>query len=117
MNPAQERSYGAHAFKPQVLAGTDGLANSITVAGTTSATSGALPTRDPGYNMVRVANQSTGWTYINFGDASLVAATVANSLPVAPGSIEVFSLDPWMTSVSVINAVAGNVIFTLGQGV
>jgi hypothetical protein len=110
------------AFAPLYQNTTPGFLTSLTVAGGTgSATSGTLPTI-PGTGAARspqlqIANLSTGWAYVNVGPSTVAAATVAASYPVPPGAMVIISIDPNVTTVSVImGTAAGNVIFTLGEG-
>ena len=103
------------------LAGTaphGSLFASVTVAATTSAAAGILPTTST--NQVQIANQTAAWAYVNFGTSgNVVAATVAASYPVAPGAVVVVTVDDEVTGVSVIlaaGATAGSVTFTCGNG-
>jgi hypothetical protein len=109
----------AAAFAP--LNTTTGLANSVTIAATNaSATTGTLPTARSGTNCLRVSNLTSAWAYLNIGTSTLTAATVANSMPVAPGAVEVFTIDASATTVSCILAAggaSGSVTLTVGEGV
>ncbi len=94
---------------------------SVTVTGTNaSATSGTLVGVG---NQVQIANTTAAWAYCNFGAAaaSVTAATVAASYPVAPGSVVVVTIQPEQQGVSVILGAAPGtltgVIFTRGEGV
>lgn len=98
---------------------------STTVAATTA--SATASTRFNGGSggttkrQVQIANQTNGWAFVNFGNLDLgavTAATVANSFPVAPGSV-VITVPYDVNGASVIlasGATAGNVTFTRGDG-
>jgi len=108
-------------YGPTTGTGSGKLFPSVTVAGITA--SAVASAAFPGsalnqFVQIRVANITASWAYINFGLVSaLVAATVATGLPIAPGSVEVFTVSPEVNSVSVImGTAAGNVIFTRGEG-
>jgi len=105
-----------NAFTPQN--GATGLTASTTVAASNVAASGTLAANPNNLRQVRVLNASTSFAYVNFGGSGLDAATVAASMPILPQSAEVFTVDPSVTTVSVIlNTGTGNVIFTRGEGV
>ena len=97
---------------------------SVTVASTNS--SATASTAFPGSNnnqfvQIQIANTTIAWAYVNFGvTGQLTAATVASSLPVAPGAIIVVSVDGEVTGASVILGTAPStntaVIFTRGEG-
>ncbi len=99
------------------------LQPSVTVAAVDTATASAkfAGTNDNTYVQIQIANLSTSWAYVNFGQfGAVVAATVAASYPVAPGSVVVVSVDPEVTGASVIlgtAAATGNVILTRGEGI
>ena len=113
-----------YAFAPLYIhsgnAGVGGnLVASVTISATTSAASAALPITST--DQVQIANQTTAWAFVNFGlnTTQLVAATAAASYPVAPGAVVVVTLDSEVAAVSCILAAggtAGNVTFTLGNG-
>lgn len=107
------------AFEPEYNSGQ--FLNSTTVAATATAVSGSLPgstTIPNAQRQIQIANQSTAWAYVNAGPVgSVVAATVANSYPVAPGAVVVISVPGSAAAVSVILSTGtGNVIFTRGEG-
>ena len=91
---------------------------SVTVAASTSAAAGILPTSST--NQLQIANTTNGWAYVNFGPAgNVTAATVAASYPVAPGGVVVITVDDEVNGVSVIlaaGATSGSVTFTCGNG-
>jgi hypothetical protein len=113
-----------YAFAPLYIhsgnAGVGGnLVASVTISATTSAASAALPITST--DQVQIANQTTAWAFVNFGlnTTQITAATVAASYPVAPGAVVVVTLDSEVAAVSCIlaaGATAGNVTFTLGNG-
>jgi hypothetical protein len=100
--------------------GAGTLLPSVTVAGITASAVASTPFPGSALNQfvqIRVANQSAGWAYVNFGlVTALTAATVATGMPFAPGSVEVCTVSPEVNAASVIMGVAGNVIFTRGEG-
>ena len=103
--------------------GTTGVDPSVTVASTASSTTSTIfsgsTQQSQSFTQIRVANTAATWAYVNFGPlATVAAATVAASIPVAPGSVEVFTVDPLVTAATVILASGtGNVIFTRGEGI
>jgi hypothetical protein len=103
--------------------GSTGLDPSITVAATASSTTStafvANLQQQQAFNQVRVCNTTSSFAYVNFGPlATVAAAAVATSLPIAPNSIEVFTIDPTANAATVILASGtGNVIFTRGEGI
>jgi phage tail sheath gpL-like len=69
---------------------------------------------------ILITNQTTTWAYVNFGVfGAVVAATLASSLPVAPNSSVIVSVNGEVTGASVILAAtgAGTVSFTRGEGI
>jgi hypothetical protein len=117
------------AFSP-LDGGATGFAASVTISATTSSSSATqLPgnttnavSSTPGeplfYKQIQVSNTSAGWAYINCGPlATVAAATVAASYPVAPGTVIVMTINGLSTGVTVILGTgSGNVVFTRGQG-
>lgn len=113
------------AFNPLYIttgpAGTPAgtLQASVTIAASTSATPGLLP---GGNSQVQIefTNQTSAWAYINLGIANaVVAATVAASYPIAPGSDKVITVAQEVTGWSVIlaaGATSGSVTATRGSG-
>lgn len=100
------------------------LAPSTTIIASVAAATNAVPFAGALTNyqqQILVTNTTTAWAYINFGQVgAVVAATVAASLPVAPGVGRVFTVDKEVTAASVILGVAPGtntaVIFTRGEG-
>jgi len=108
-------------YGPTTGAGQGTLFASVSVSGITASATASAPFPGSAQNQfvqIRVSNTSTSWGYINFGlNSNLAAATVATGLPIAPGSVEVFSVSPEVNSASVImGTAAGTVIFTRGEG-
>lgn len=112
------------AFEPLYgpVSGSAGgaLLPSVTVAGTAAAvaSTGFSGSTNNAQRQIRVSNTAAVWAYVNFGIlGSVVAATVAASLPIAPGAVEVFTVANEVNAASVILASGtGNVIFTRGVG-
>jgi hypothetical protein len=104
--------------------GTGTLFPSVTVTPTTSAVpSGQLP--GPANNntvaQIQIANTTTSWAYVNFGQfGNVTAATVAAGYPVAPGAVVVVSVVPEVSGASIIlgaSTTGGTtVILTRGEG-
>jgi hypothetical protein len=97
------------AFAPQ--------ANTVNVAVGVTSASVALGATTSSYGPnVRVYNNSSSTVFVAFG-SSTVTAAVATSLPMAPNSVEVFTLSGG-TYLAVIAAAAGGTVYaTLGEGV
>lgn len=113
------------AFQPlytKATASSNGtLQTSITVAASgTAASSTQLGGQASGNGscQIQIANTTTAWAYVNFGQIGAVtAATVAASYPVGPGAVVVISVDSEVSGASVILSTgSGNVIFTRGEG-
>jgi hypothetical protein len=101
------------------------LLDSVTVAATNgSATAGDMmpvTAQNGGQVQLQIANLTSVWVFVNWGRKGVVvAATVAASYPVAPGSVVVVSVDSEVNAVSVISLAAPasttSVIFTRGVG-
>ena len=117
------------AFEPLYAPGTIGTAGGTLLPSTTitaSVVAATNPVAFAGTNAnqsrsLRVSNTTTSWAYVNVGVlGSVIAATVAASLPVAPGAVEVFTVSPEVNAASVILNVAPGantaVTFTRGVG-
>lgn len=107
------------AFAP--YPNTTGLLNSATLAATAAAQNLSIPVPAGGRvgtQQVRIYNGAAVPAYINIGAvASIAAATVANSMPIAPGAVEVITINPNADTFSIILASGtGNVTITLGEG-
>lgn len=112
-------------YGPATGTSQGGNFESITVASTNaSATASA---QFPGnldqnaFCQIQIANKTTAWAHIEFGRfGSVEVATVADSYPVAPGSVVIVSVASEVSGASVIlDAAPGTataVIFTRGQG-
>ena len=96
-----------------------GSTKHITVAGTSASV--ALPVRDSatgawGSRTVRVCNRASETVFIEFG-IDTVAAVVATSLPILPGSVEFLEINSKNTHVAAIGTGAtGTIDFTEGEG-
>src|SRR5271154_3105691 len=95
------------------------LLASVSISATASSQAVVL-TPAYGFYQIRVANQTASWAYVNFGIAgAVVAATVAASIPIAPGAVEVFGVAVEVTGATVIlaaGATTAPVSFTRGNG-
>lgn len=92
---------------------------SVTVSASTTAASASLPGAQGGaaQRNIQIANQTTGWAYVNFGTANLTAATAAASYPVAPGAVVIVTVNQEVNTASVILSTGtGSVTFTRGVG-
>lgn len=82
---------------------------------TTSATVAVSPP-GIGNRTVRLMNSGTNPVFVNFGPAGTVA-TVANSMPLLPNSVEVFYFHNDWTIVAAISGATGNTLYvTMGEG-
>ena len=77
-----------------------------------------------GCTAIQIANTTTAWAFVNFGNldvGAVTAATVAASYPVAPGAMAVVRVATEVNAASVILAAAStggtSVIFTRGVGI
>lgn len=95
------------------------IGNSVTIAGTTTSASAALPiaAADGVRPQVRIAHGISGTiAFVAFGNAS-VAATVANSIPVFPNYPEVFTVPNGATHfAAILSTGTGSVFATSGFG-
>ncbi len=90
------------------------MATTYTLAASTSNAQVAIPGSAPA---VRVFNSTSVVVFIQFNMTSGVVASVASSLPIAPGAVEVFAIAPNTAYVSAITAAgAGDVYITRGDG-
>jgi hypothetical protein len=97
------------------------LAASTTIAASTTAATNATPFAGMSNNQIvqiQISNQTSSWAFVNFGVVgSVIAATVAASYPVAPGTVVVVSVANEVTAASVILSTgSGSVTFTRGEG-
>ena len=90
-----------------------GDTSSVT-AGTTGNDRAAIAA---GGKVARVYNAGAAVAYIKFGNSAVTAA-LATGLPVAPGSVELFSIAPNTTHMAAIVASGTGVVFvTPGGGI
>lgn len=96
---------------------------SVTVTASAAAAASTEILGAPGNTAMQIANTTTAWAYVNFGNlkvAAVTAATVATGYPVAPGAVVVVTVDPEVNGASVILSAAStgdtSVIFTRGIG-
>jgi hypothetical protein len=106
------------AFAPLYQNTLPGLVNSLTITTGVAAASGTLTGTAGTQGQLRIVNTASVFAYVNFGPSTVVAATVANSMPIAPNSVEVFTIDPNVTTVSaILGSGTGTLICTRGEGV
>lgn len=111
-------------YTPATGTGASGtLSPSTGISASTAAATTAVPFSGTTNNQIcqiQIANTTNAFAFINFGVfGSVVAATVANSYPVAPGAVVVVSVAPEVNSASAILAAggtAGVIVFTRGEG-
>lgn len=109
------------AFAPLSAAGN--LGNAIVIATSTSAAGAALRANSASSpNGILISNFSSGWLFLNFGNASVSAAAVpvSTNIPITavpPNSASTFIVDPSVTNVSTILSTGSGVcIINLGEG-
>lgn len=90
--------------------------NSVKVAATTASGSVALGSVA---RTVRVHNAATTIAFIAFGVGAAAAATSgSDSIPLAPGATEVFSVNTGIThAAAILTTGTGDVWFTPGDGI
>lgn len=99
------------------------LKSSVTVtASATHAASGLLCPPSGGFYQIQIANKTTAWAHVQFGQfGNVIAATVLTGYPVAPGAVVVVSVHPEVTGADVIldaaPGTATSVVFTVGEGI
>jgi len=101
--PAQAQEKAFSAGGPTV---------SLAVTGTTARVQ--VQTSPPGSQHMRVYNSGTAAVFLACGDAAVVA-TLAASMPVAPGTIEIIGCG--QTYVAGIGTTAATVYITPGNGI
>lgn len=114
----------APLYSPSSGTGFGSLLPSTTITGSTSEAHNTVPFAGNPYNsmvQIQIANTTTAWAYVNFGELGhVVAATVAASYPVGPGAMIVISVGGDVNAASVILGAAPGtntaVIFTRGEG-
>ena len=116
------------AFAPMYTPGAGNavgtLAPSTTITASVAAATNATAFAGTNVNyqqQLQIANTTTSWAYVNFGQlGAVVAATVAASYPVAPGAVVIVTVDKVVNAASVILGAAPGtstgVIFTRGEG-
>jgi hypothetical protein len=83
---------------------------------TASPTPQGAPTFPGGFS-VRVVNDGTVISFIEFGYGSAATAAVASSIPMLPGTAEIFSVGEGCTHISAITASGTATVYaTPGQG-
>ena len=98
------------------------LISSVTLAATGTAQPVTLPgSSGPNTtNQIQIANQSSGWAYVNFGQAgAITAVTAGTGYPIAPGSVAIVTVDLEVSGASCLldSGKTGNVIFSRGEGI
>lgn len=94
------------------------------VASASAAASGRFSgAANSGTTQIQIANKTTAWAHVNFGNldiGAVTAATVAASYPVAPGTVVVVTVGDDVNGASVIldaaPGTATSVVFTRGSG-
>jgi hypothetical protein len=118
--PAYTRTSTSPAIAGTCLPGVIVAAsNGVSVAST------QLPGNGPNSNnslvQFRVSNKTSVWVHVNFGVLGSVANAALTSSGIAPGTTEVFSVDPEVSGATVFadGAPAGSttVLFHRGSGV
>lgn len=107
-------------------AGTGSCVLSVTVAAANgvAVASAAFPgVSNNENNQIQVANKTSVWVHVNFGvlqSPAIVRAATINDLPVAPGSVAVYTVDSEVNAASVFAdgapAASTSVVFTRGSG-
>jgi hypothetical protein len=83
-----------------------------------SASQNVLVSNNPESRQVRVYNDGSQTVWIKFSTSSTAAATLANSVPVGPGVVEVYSVQYGPIYAAAIAAGStGKVYFTKGIGI
>jgi hypothetical protein len=101
------------AFYPQANTANVAIGNTSASVQFITTTGGAGS--GSGYQ-VRLYNNSSSTIFVSFG-SSTVTAAVATSLPMAPNSVEVFTVSFQVSYVAVIAAAAGGTLYaTVGEG-
>ncbi len=86
-----------------------------TVSRTVTATTARVALPSLAGNQVRVASPATNTVaFIKFGDATVEA--VGTDMPILPGTVEVFTVQPSFTNVAAIGTTGTTLYFTAGDG-
>ena len=98
------------AFRPQ------GINNTVNVAVTTTSQLLAIPNTPLGTRSLRIVNSGTQNIFLDF--VTTTGTSVATtSMPMLPGSIEVFTFGNDITHIAVIAGAVGSTIYiTPGEG-
>lgn len=92
------------------------LANTANI-NVSSSSQNVLVTANGGISEVRVMNDGTATVWIAFGTTSAVVATLAASIPVPAGAIEVLSVaDGPIYAAAIAAGSTGKIYFTAGGG-
>jgi hypothetical protein len=90
-------------------------ASTVSLTATTSSSRVALSHSGRPYD-VRLYNAGSVVVFVEFGDSTVAAAT-ATGMPIAPGTVEAFSLPPSATHMAGITSSSTAAIYvTLGYG-
>lgn len=102
----------------QVFAPFAGSTVTVTCSTTSNRTAkAALPAGSTGPHEIRLYNEGTVTVFVEFGDSTVVA-TLANSMPIAPGTAECFQLQVSQTHVAgIVASGTANLYATTGLGV
>src|ERR1700748_2469914 len=108
-------------YTPSTGNAAGSLVPSVTIGASTTAASSTLPGNTSGNNyklQIQISNTTTAFAYVNFGQStsSVVAATVAASYPVAPGTVIVTVASEVCAASVILGTGTGNVVFTRGEG-
>lgn len=103
------------------------LANGVTVAASNgvAVASTVFPgTTDNNFCQIRISNKTSVWVHVNFGvlvGGQTVTAATLSSYPIAPGGIEIVSVDKEVNAASVFAdgapASSTSVMFHRGEGI
>src|SRR5579871_4022795 len=93
-------------FKPMNGASAAAQLATANVAIGTSAASLTVPVGDAGNTQLELFNSGTAIAFINFGTSGVTAATTSTGYPVAPGARRIVTVDPFVTTISVIGSAA-----------
>lgn len=85
--------------------------NAVTASSTTVAVSPAAI----GNRSVRILNSGTAVTFVNFGPSTVIA-TLTNSMPLLPNSVETFYFHNDWTHIAMIGTVGNTLYATMGEG-
>lgn len=90
--------------------------NTVNLAVLATSATVAVSPATVGSRSARIYNSGTNTVFINFGPVGTVA-TVANSMPMLPNSVETFYFHNDWTLVAAIASATGNTIYiTMGEG-